>query len=537
MNDTEHDSVRLSRSDLWQRQKDFYCREGVTAWQGKIPFYATSNAFIANAYAHVILAYMQDVLARSPALAGKPFRIVEVGAGPGIFAYHLVQRLTALLEMVNDPALDFLYVLTDVAERNLDFWCHHPAWEAAIASGRVDFAPLDLLGEAELTLEISGRRLSAAGDDDFVGAPMIAIANYVFDSIPNDLFRMADGELQEGQVPRSPVFESNFPANYAVTLEDINSPVRYQPITLPYYNEPARDALVQRYADELTDGHFCIPVAALDVIDRLTAIAGGEMLLLASDKAYSNHYPMYTVYEPELAFHNEAYSIMVNFHALGEYCRQRGGDCYHQRTQQGLATSAFLAGARFAELPRTRLAADTHLATFSPGDLFRLSTHLADAGASGALDALTAYLNAMQWDPELINQHQDVILDEIADADFSARKDLAEGVMRAAEHYYHVPDNVDTLSNLGVVLQELERYDDALQCYEASQRYGNDSDLLHYRLGLCQLGLGNCAEAVAMFEAALARNPDYVMAKGWLVQAREALADEASGECGSEAQP
>ncbi|MEO0974854.1 MAG: SAM-dependent methyltransferase [Pseudomonadota bacterium] len=223
MTPPDGDLVRLSASDLWQRQKDFYCREGIGAWQGKIPYYATSNAFIANAYAQLIFAYLEDQ--RAHGSVTERAVIVELGAGPGLFAYYVVRRLDDLLRTFAQPTHEYLYVLTDVAQANIDYWCHHPAWEPYIAEGKVDFGHLDLAENADLTLEVSGDTLPAQGS---TSRPMIAIANYVFDSIPVDIFRTYEGDLQQGLVPRSPQFESGEATNAAVTLEDIDSPIHYR---------------------------------------------------------------------------------------------------------------------------------------------------------------------------------------------------------------------------------------------------------------------------------------------------------------------
>jgi hypothetical protein len=52
--------VRLSESTLWTFQKEFYSQEGVEAWAQKIPFFSTSNVFIAHSYAAILIRFMQD---------------------------------------------------------------------------------------------------------------------------------------------------------------------------------------------------------------------------------------------------------------------------------------------------------------------------------------------------------------------------------------------------------------------------------------------------------------------------------------------
>jgi hypothetical protein len=58
----ELESARpLRDSLLWRLQTSYYASKGVECWeQGTVPNFVTSNAFLANAYAKVILGNIQD---------------------------------------------------------------------------------------------------------------------------------------------------------------------------------------------------------------------------------------------------------------------------------------------------------------------------------------------------------------------------------------------------------------------------------------------------------------------------------------------
>ena len=50
----------LSRSFLWRLQRNFFDRAGVEAWTaGIVPHYITSNPWIADAYAQVVLGWLR----------------------------------------------------------------------------------------------------------------------------------------------------------------------------------------------------------------------------------------------------------------------------------------------------------------------------------------------------------------------------------------------------------------------------------------------------------------------------------------------
>src|SRR5579862_2198828 len=101
----------LSGSKLWDVQSNFYQTEGIDSCDHKMPFYATSNAFIANVYANIILTYMKECVEKKVASADKPFIILELGAGTGKFTYLLLKRLTTLT--ATNAAPRFIVVATD----------------------------------------------------------------------------------------------------------------------------------------------------------------------------------------------------------------------------------------------------------------------------------------------------------------------------------------------------------------------------------------------------------------------------------------
>ena len=75
---------RFSRSHIWHAQRSFYDKKGADAWAKEVPFYITSNPFIANAYAKIIISFIKDC--RSQGICDT-FYLVELGAGPGLFRH------------------------------------------------------------------------------------------------------------------------------------------------------------------------------------------------------------------------------------------------------------------------------------------------------------------------------------------------------------------------------------------------------------------------------------------------------------------
>lgn len=194
----------LRSSLIWRLQRAFYDDRGLTAWSDAVvPNFVTSNSFIAGAYARVVLGLLQDVYgaagSRNPATDyAQPVYIVELGAGHGKLGYLVVEALLRYRAFfpATDCMLPFKYVLTDVAATNVEAWLQHPHLVDFMEAGALDVAVFDAERDSELRLRKCGVTLKAGA----VANPVVFLANYVFDSLATDAFRIENGALQQGCV-------------------------------------------------------------------------------------------------------------------------------------------------------------------------------------------------------------------------------------------------------------------------------------------------------------------------------------------------
>ena len=109
--------VHLSQSIIWRLQRDFYAQRGLKAWnEDLVPSYITNNPFIAEIYAGIVAAFLQDCGSAAQLSPENPLRILELGGGTGKFSYLFLRKLTALLQSNNLPLHLVRYCMTDTAE-------------------------------------------------------------------------------------------------------------------------------------------------------------------------------------------------------------------------------------------------------------------------------------------------------------------------------------------------------------------------------------------------------------------------------------
>jgi len=166
---------RLSEASVWDLQRKFYEQSGIDAWTanpfGLVPSYITSNAYVANFYANAVYAFLLDMDA-APTKTANEFRtmnIIEMASGSGKFAFLLLRSLER--RMHSSPLAvrwRLRLVLTDLAQRNVDFWSTSKAFvsrnemhqvDDRPSCVQVDFARFDAECDTELKLVRSGETL------------------------------------------------------------------------------------------------------------------------------------------------------------------------------------------------------------------------------------------------------------------------------------------------------------------------------------------------------------------------------------------
>src|SRR5262249_41353996 len=123
----------------------------------------------------------------------EPIYIVELGSGSGCFSFHLLSELHRKLQYFDQLAeLDVKYVMTDFTPLTLADSREHENFTHFRESGKLSFALFRPEEQREI-VTYGGTKLSA----ETVKNPLIVVANYIFDSLRQDVFRIDDGQLQE----------------------------------------------------------------------------------------------------------------------------------------------------------------------------------------------------------------------------------------------------------------------------------------------------------------------------------------------------
>jgi tetratricopeptide (TPR) repeat protein len=492
---------RLSQSRLWALNRRFYMQQGMRAWlDGPVPFNITANAHLAYAYAQVIHAY-----ARQQALdPTQPMYIVELGAGTGRFAYYIVRRLAELL-----PDLPFCYVLTDIAPDNVQFWQKHQSLRRFVSAGQVDFAQFDLERDHELMLLHSGRAIGIGQ----LRNPLVIVSNYVFDSVPHDLFRVEDGQLYEHTVTlTSDQHEADL--DDPAMLNRLHITYQPRPIAADYYPEADYNALLRYYQDNWqTRAEILYPIGILRALARWRALSGDRLLVLAADKGFHDEQTLRIRSEPGLNIHG-SFSITTDFFALQQYAEAQGGRVlivphyFRSLNFFGMVFDKAISAPSPAAHDPLAVAFNAAFVAFSPDDLFTAIAALAKVDKMEP-DAALALLRLSQWNTRLFIDLFPLFAEQIHASNDYVKFDLYYAAVNLWENYYYLGEQPDLGFYLGLMMSAVEHYALAITYFEQSLLLSGRKSGTLFNLAQCYQRLGDIAKALELTHETLQVAPQY----------------------------
>lgn len=460
---TIEEPTEFSSSLLWKLQEKAYREFGPAAWHEKgVPFYATSNPLIASQYCTLIFAYLQDI--REKLDFTQPFYLLDLGAGTGQLGYRILRELLPQVKQLF-PKLKLRYIMTDIVETNLAFLEGHSYLHPFVAEGVLDFSNFHhtdtkfILRKQKETLE------------RFVN-PIGVICNYFFDTIPQELYRSRKGKLEAGKV--SLFTEEQF--------EDSSDPHIISSLQYEYSYEEGNipdEPILREYEKRHKNFVFTYPKAAFQLLDRLSVIAGGKLLLLAADQARATEAQLENWESVKIALHG-TFSVEVNYDAFQRYFQlKKGFGWIDPASDPYFMNFAGVLGAQTLHLER---ALRETLEAFGPGDYCRMPLF-----PEQSLDAILIHIKMGFYDPSLFYEYYSTIVKKALGIDAILRERLVTATEKAFHQFYPIcKEQSDFVMNLGVLLFYLGESGGAKQLFIAARNLGGDPVKLDLYIQECE---------------------------------------------------
>lgn len=510
--------MRFACSVLWQYQMDYFATQGVSAWQGQVPFFITSNPNIGISYAKVIYAYIKDLVEQGKYDASQPLYILELGTGAGKFSFYCLQKLHELVQFEFGNKVRFCYVMSDFTMSNVEFWQSQPQLRQYLASGQLDFACLDMTDFQDLRLINANKTLASA---DLVNGLMV-LGNYIFDTVPHDAYAIHNGQLYEA---RTEVLcaADNLNGKKPKNLEKLEVNFKKSVLKKPYpeYN-PALVQVLEEYKQQLTDTTVLIPIAGIKTLEGLAELSGQKLMLISTDKGLTDIAELEGRGSPHVAFHG-SFSMMVNFHAMARYNAIQGGESALQPCSSGIKTVVLTRG---IVLSKHRWLAREIAATIqdtSPAQFFHMHRYLRQNPINFGVDVMLPYLINSHWDPYVFGLVHSNLLQKLSEVPDRHLALLDAGMHKIANKIYDMPGDNDAWLLIAMYFNARKDYKRSLEFVSKSIDYKGDNASNLMLRGLLQTKLGRADLAIVDLQKAKAMTKDSQQIDQLLKQAQASL--------------
>lgn len=495
--------TRFDKSMMWSLLHRFYMEAGPAAWSNKlVPQRSTSNAFCADTYATIIASFFKELMANG---ATKPPMIIELGGGSGRFAWQFLNRLVNYHFKGTGEVPDFTYMLTDGSEKNIANWQQKARFAPLVESGILKFAQLYI--EDEPTLRTPDGDITPA---DLADRPVIFIANYLFDSIPANMVRVKNHEIEQVYVALTssdPAFLKKPITSFATISEHFESrPIKGKPSTHPIIN-----AALENYAKAEGDFHVVVPETCLRFVESFMQ-RSAPMLLLCGDIAYSD--PAQFELESPCIF-DSYFAHYTNLHIFGEMFRHYGGKMQSQRHKDTNFSCSLLSlpgkhDWQSVTLAKTQETAEATLHDFNPYDAHEILELVENSADELSIRQALALIRFSRFDPDVAEACVGHMLFQIEQGEEKIdRPQIYETFMEAYRAYF--PDGSEDQfdCNVAQMLLQLRYYAQALQLIEHAISESGPSAPRLFAKSLALLNLGDRDRAAQVAREAAVLDPAF----------------------------
>lgn len=516
-------SKRLSQSMLWKIQEEFYATQGIDAWAESVPFFITNSIYIAESYAEMMVHFLRDY--RPYLNADEPVYFIEMATGLGRFSYYFLKELMAKLECFSElKDLKLRYIMTDFTENNIEYWEKHENFQPYIQQGILDFAVFRPAEFQSLDLRISGVKLTKNN----IHNPLIAIGNYFFDSIKQDIFRVMNKSLDEGRVNLYRDMAGIDPDS-PVKLNQVEVEWSYHPATDRYYQNPKLNKLLRWYRENSTQSSIIMPVGAFDCIRNLEVLSNNNLILISSDKGFTHKGYMDGLGNYTYQAHDGCFSYMVNYHAIGKYFENEGGYAF---TSQG--DSLHLQTVFCIDTPHNQACKFESLNYYfkhrvnrnNPINfVFDVKDYVIGDSQNRPNDTifgLMSYIRLALGDPNTFVQCAPALLRVLPHITYSQKVDLFKLMEEVWQNFYFFRGEVNLPFWMSQIYYNLEEYQHCIDKTQAAIEYFGPHEALYFFIGASHEALQNYQQATAAYEEALKLKPDFAEAQEGLQKVKSA---------------
>jgi len=493
----------FSESSIWDFNENYYQKAGLGAWQENVvPHQMTSNSMVGKTYASVILGLLRDLSFKNK--TAETVYIVELGAGHGRLAFHILQHLEYLTADLNIKLPPYCYVISDIVADSFPFFLNHPQLKSFFEQGKVDVAYFNATDSETLDLLHSKRSIARQDLDQ----PLVLVANYFFDSLPTDLFYVKDKNISacmaslECDVDPETLEEEGL-------IEHMSIKFFREKVERPFYEDPIYNEILDEYKNNIKASNIFFPTTGFQCLSNLQKLSKQGVMLLSMDKGYHRLEELEHKETPDLIFHG-SFSIWVNYHAFELYCQKKHGKALLPSSASFYSPVVCLLLLPDPEDYKETVASyENHINRFGPDD-FNGIKHITYQTISRLnMKNLMALIRLSHYDSTFFTKLLPRIKQLIGHISVVERTRLGETLTQIWNMYFNISEPLDLAYEIGGLFYDLGYYQKALVAFAHSTAQFGDKADVYYNSALCHYQLKEDAKFEKVKEAGKVLFPEY----------------------------
>lgn len=468
----------FSKSILWQLNRDFYNFRGLSAFSDEtVPHHLTSNSLVGETYAELIFGLLKDLANKGQ--SQEIVYILELGAGHGRLAFLILAHLENLIQESNLKLPPFCYVLSDIVEENLSFFLEHPQFQVFFQKGILDVAYFDAIENKLIELRFSKKIIRAQE----LKQPIVAVANYFFDSIPNELYLVKDKTVSDCLVSLQ-YEEDPLKLNPEELIEKLQLVYQHLEIKEPGQEHSSIGKMLERYQDELKNTYLFYPKEGIRCLKQIKKLSKEGLVLLSLDKGFYKMADLDNFKIPDVVTHG-SFSIWVNYHALGAFCEKEGGQVFFPNYSNfHFVLGAFLFLNDSELYLETKRAYQKNVEDFGPDDFNTLKKQSYSNAARLSTKEMIALFRLSKYDPTFFTKLLPRLKQVSKNISLQERERIAETMHLVWELYFDIGESYDLAYEMAGIFYDLGYYKEALQYFESSESQHGEKADTYYNMAL-----------------------------------------------------
>lgn len=468
----------FSESLIWQFNRDFYHQKGTVAWSDDlVPHEITNSSLAATNFAELIYAFFKDL--EINAKSDEVVYILELGAGHGKLCYNILRHLDKLTS-ADQCSTKYCYVLSDIVEENLAFLNNHPKLKEYFEQGILDICYFDATQSQELRLRKSKKTIAHSELD----RPILTIANYFFDSLPNELFHFDGKNISKCSVSIDSTLD---PAGSSAQemISHMELTFHKTPMVQPIFQNEFYNEILDQYVEIDGDSYILFPKSALECLSTISGLSKAGLVLLTMDKGYKEIIELAGRAKPDFVIHG-SFSLWVNFHALSQFCLKNGGfSMFDSSTNMSIELGCLFFTKQLFKYNNLEQMYRKHTMQLNLDDFNSIKKLVYKNMAGANMSELLGLIRLSSYDATIFINLLPSIKSLSKNISVKQRSRLGQTIFQVWNKYYAVKKDYDLSYELGGLMYDLGYYNEALEYFKSSSDTFGDKIDVNYNQILC----------------------------------------------------